>query len=159
MTHAPATDPRATEPRAPRPARSAFVHFTIIATRWHDNDAYGHVNNVVYYAFFDTAVNRFLVERGLLSVQGSEVIGLVAETGCRYFEPLAFPEPVEVGLAIEHLGEKSVRYALGVFRAGAEAAAAAGHFVHVHVDRASGRPVAIPAATRAVLEGIVRARG
>ena len=131
--------------------RDAFRHFRPIATRWMDNDVYGHVNNVVYYAFFDTAVNAYLVERGLLDPARSETIGLVVETGCTYFASVAFPEALEAGLAVTRLGGSSVRYAAGLFRAGGTEAVAQGHFVHVYVERATGRPVPIPEAIRAAL--------
>jgi acyl-CoA thioester hydrolase len=134
--------------------REAYRVWREIATRWADNDAYGHVNNVVYYGWFDTAVNAWLIERGLLDVAAGDPIGLVVETGCRYARPLAFPEPVEIGLAVEHVGRSSVRYRLGVFAKGSGEAAAEGHFVHVYVSRAARRPVPIPAAWREALEGI-----
>ncbi len=141
--------------RAPRLARGDFRAFRPVTTRWMDNDAYGHLNNVVYYSLFDTAVNAWLVERGLLEVTVSPVVGLVVETGCTYFESAAFPEPLEAGMAVERLGRSSVRYRVAIFRAGADRAAAQGHFVHVYVDRATGTPVAIPERTRAALESIV----
>lgn len=124
--------------------RSAYRLFRHIATRWSDNDAYGHVNNVVYYQWFDTAVNAYLIEQGALDVETSPVIGLVVETHCNYFASLAFPEPVELGLRVARLGESSVRYEIGVFAAGVETAAAQGHFIHVYVDRASRRPAPLP---------------
>src|SRR5829696_9991386 len=114
--------------------RAAYKAFREITTRWMDNDVYGHVNNVVYYSFFDTAVNHFLIDRGVLRIDASPVIGLVVETGCRYHRPLAFPDTVEVGVRVAHLGTSSVRYELGVFRAGDDLAAAEGDFVHVYVD-------------------------
>jgi acyl-CoA thioester hydrolase len=117
-----------------------------------DNDAYGHVNNVVYYSFFDTAVNRWLVEHGLLQIGDSPTIGLVVETGCRYMAPLAFPDRVTVGLRVAHLGTSSVRYELAVFRNDDNEASAVGHFVHVYVDRGTRRPTPIPKATRRALE-------
>lgn len=142
-------------PERPDPQmRDAFPHHSPITTRWADNDAFGHINNVQYYAFFDTAVTRWLVERGFLDIAGGEVACFVAETGCRYFRPLAFPEPVTVGLRLARLGTSSIRYELGVF--GAEGpAAAAGHFTHVTVSRATGRPVTIPAPLRAALASLV----
>jgi acyl-CoA thioester hydrolase len=142
--------------RRPPAARGEFAHFLALPTRWMDNDAYGHVNNVVYYSFFDTAVNRFLIDRGVLRIDASPVIGLVVETGCRYHRPLAFPETVEVGIRVAHLGTSSVRYELGVFREGEDTAAAEGHFVHVYVDRESRKPAPLPDALRAVLEEIRR---
>lgn len=116
-----------------------------------DNDAYGHVNNVVYYSFFDTAVNRWLIDQGLLAIAESDVIALVVETGCRYHAPIAFPDRVTVGLRVAHRGTSSVRYELGVFRNDDEAASATGHFVHVYVDRITRRPTPIPDATRRAL--------
>ena len=136
--------------------RSDYRRFLAIATRWMDNDPYGHVNNVVFYSWFDTAVNRMLIDEGLLDIAQSPVVSLVVETGCTYFESVAFPEIVECGLAVTRLGGSSITYALAVFRPGAELAAAQGHFVHVCVDRQSRRPVAIPAAMRAVLQQLTR---
>ncbi|MGO4523287.1 acyl-CoA thioesterase [Microvirga sp. 2MCAF35] len=141
--------------RPTRPDRSAFRLFRPIATRWMDNDAYGHVNNVHYYSYFDSAVNGWLVERGLLAIAESPVIGLVVESGCTYFESVAFPEALEAGIAVTHLGRSSVRYRIGIFRSGAEQAAAQGHFVHVYVDRATQRPVEIPPDTRALLSELL----
>lgn len=135
-------------------AREAFRHFRPIQTRWMDNDVYGHVNNVVYYAYFDTAVNAYLVERGLLDPARSEIVGLVVETSCAYFASVAFPEALEAGLAVTRLGGSSVRYAVGLFRAGGAEAVAQGHFVHVYVQRATGRPVPIPGPVRAALEAL-----
>lgn len=135
----------------PQP-RSAFRHFAPIVTRWMDNDVYGHVNNVVYYSFFDTAVNRYLIERGALDLHAREgVIGLVVETQCHYFEPLAFPQTVEAGLRVAHRGRSSVRYEIGLFAQGADECAARGHFVHVYVDRTTRRPVPLPEALQAAL--------
>ena len=138
--------------------RDAMQRIETITTRWSDNDAYGHVNNVVYYAWFDTVVNRWLVENGVLDIARSDVVGLVVETGCRYFRPLAYPAPVEVGFRIAHLGRTSIRYELGVFGEEPQAAAQ-GHFVHVYVDRVSQKPIAIPDATRAVLERLKTPQG
>jgi acyl-CoA thioester hydrolase len=138
--------------------RAAYRHFRALPTRWKDNDVYGHVNNVVYYSFFDTVVNGFLVEHGLLDIERSPVIGLVVETGCRYFRPIAFPDAVDGGLRVAHLGRRSVRYEIGLFPAGEETAAAQGHFVHVYVDRATRRATDMPSATRAALE-LLRAPG
>jgi acyl-CoA thioester hydrolase len=134
--------------------REAYRVWRQIGTRWADNDAYGHVNNTVYYQWFDTAVNAWLIEAGLLDVAAGDPIGLVVETGCRYARPLAYPEPVEVGLAVEQLGRSSVRYRIGAFGRGAEEAAAEGFFVHVYVGRESRRPVELPEAWRARLVGI-----
>jgi acyl-CoA thioester hydrolase len=140
--------------RQPRLARSDFRVFRAIPTRWHDNDAYGHVNNVVYYAWFDTAVNAWLIENDFLDLAGGETIGLVVETTCTYFESVAFPEIVEAGIAVERLGSSSVTYRIGIFRQGGELAAAQGRFTHVHVARASQKPVPIPAPLRAALTAI-----
>lgn len=134
--------------------REAFAVFRPITTRWMDNDAYGHVNNVVYYSYFDTVVNGWLVENGHLVIGESPVIGLVVETGCTYFESVAFPDALEAGLRVEKLGRSSIRYGIGIFRAGAPFAAAQGHFVHVMIDRASGRPTEIPGALRTALTAL-----
>ena len=133
--------------------RSHYRVFRTLGTRWMDNDAYGHVNNVVYYSFFDTAVNAHLIEAGALDIERSDVIGLVVETRCNYHAPLAFPQTVEAGLRVARLGHRSVRYEVGLFGAGQPLSAAAGHFVHVYVDRATRRPVAaLPPALRAALQ-------
>lgn len=136
----------------PRPQpRDSYRHFSDIGTRWMDNDAYGHVNNVVYYSFFDTAVNRYLIEQGALDVERGAVIGLVVETHCNFFAPLSFPQPVQAGLRVAHVGGSSVRYEIGLFEAGSPETAAAGHFVHVYVDRGTRRPTALPAALLSAL--------
>ncbi|HKT20303.1 MAG TPA: thioesterase family protein [Stellaceae bacterium] len=140
------------EERVPPPRRTDYRHFLSIPTRWMDNDVYGHVNNVVYYSYFDTVVNQYLVEAGGLDIHKGPVIGLVVETMCRYFRPLAFPDRVEAGLRVERLGRSSVRYAVGIFRNSEDEAAAAGYFVHVYVDRDSRRPAALPAPMRAALQ-------
>lgn len=136
--------------------RSAYKAFRNIGTRWSDNDIYGHVNNVVYYSWFDTAVNGLLIERGalqLLDPQASGVIGLVVETQCNYFAPLAFPEPVVAGIRVAQVGSSSVRYEVALFAADQDQACAAkGHFIHVYVDRATRRPAALPPELLAVLE-------
>lgn len=141
---------------APEP-RSAYRVFRAIGTRWMDNDVYGHVNNVVYYSWFDTAVNAYLIEQGALDIERSATIGLVVETQCNYFAPLAFPQTVEAGLRVARLGGSSVRYEVGLFAQGAPHTAAAGHFVHVYVDRATRRPVPLPAPLRAALQPLLRA--
>jgi acyl-CoA thioester hydrolase len=129
----------------PQPqARAAYAHFSPITTRWMDNDIYGHVNNVTYYSYFDTAVNRYLIEAGVLDIHGGAVIGLVIETHCNYFAPLAFPKNVEAGIRVAHIGKSSVRYEIGLFEAGEALSAASGHFVHVYVDRHTRRPVSLP---------------
>jgi acyl-CoA thioester hydrolase len=135
---------------APEP-RSAFRALRPIATRWSDNDVYGHVNNVVYCSWFDSAVNAYLIEQGVLDIHSGEVIGLVVETHCNYFSPLAFPQIIEAGIRVAHLGNSSVRYEIGIFGEG-DATAAKGHFLHVYVDKKSRQPVALPAALRSVLE-------
>ena len=134
-------------------ARDDYPHTRILTTRWMDSDPYGHMNNVVHYALFDTVVNAWLIERGALDIQRSPVIGLVVETGCHYFAPLTYPEPVTAALRVAHVGRSSVRYEVALFGAASETAAAQGHFVHVYVDRESRRPVAeLPAALRLALE-------
>ncbi len=140
--------------RLPRLTRGDFRIFRAIPTRWHDNDAYGHVNNVVYYGWFDTAVNAWLIENGFLDLAGSEIVGLVVETACTYFESVAFPETVEAGIAVERLGTSSVTYRIGIFRQGGEQAAAQGRFTHVYVERATQKPVPIPAPLRVALAAI-----
>lgn len=140
--------------REPLRGREAYRVWREIGTRWSDNDSYGHVNNTVYYQWFDTAVNAWLIEAGLLDVGAGDPIGLVVETGCRFARPLSYPEPVEVGLAVERLGGSSVRYRLGVFGRGEQDAAAEGHFVHVYVERGSRRPAPLPPAWRERLEAI-----
>ncbi len=140
--------------RQPRLTRSDFRVFRAIPTRWHDNDVFGHVNNVVYYGWFDTAVNAWLVENGFLDLAGSGTVGLVAETSCTYFESVAFPETVEAGIAVERLGNSSVTYRIGIFRQGGGQAAAQGRFTHVYVQRAGQKPVPIPAPLRAALSAI-----
>ncbi len=139
--------------------RAAYKLFRSITTRWMDNDVYGHVNNVVYYSYFDTVVNQYLIEAGALDIKNSPVIGLVVETQCRYFAPIAFPDRVDGGLRVAHLGRSSVRYEIGLFRADDPVAAAQGHFVHVYVDRATSKPTALPDALRRVLEPLVRPAG
>lgn len=134
--------------------RAAYPHFLAVPTRWMDNDVYGHVNNVVYYSYFDTVVNRYLIDRGVLDIARSEVIGLVVNTQCSYFASITFPQEVAGGLRVVHIGKSSVRYQIGLFVEGSENPAAVGDFTHVYVDRASGRPVALPPALRAVLEEI-----
>ena len=134
--------------------RSEFKVWRRLTTRWADNDAYGHVNNTVFYQWFDSAVNAWLVDRGMLDIAQGDRIGLVVETRCTYLGPLEFPQDVEVGLAVAQLGTSSIRYRIGVFAAGEESPAAQGEFVHVVVDRASRRPVSIPTEWRMELEAI-----
>mgnify|MGYP000860871255 FL=1 len=134
--------------------RADFPHFLTITTRWADVDVYGHVNNVVYYSYFDTVVNERLMRRGVLDPQTSPVIGLVVETRCTYFKSLNCPEPVEAGLRVARLGGSSVRYDIALFQ-GEGPAAAQGHFVHVYVDRTTQRPVPIPDDVRATLQELI----
>ena len=136
-------------------ARSAYKVFRSITTRWMDNDAYGHVNNVVYYSWFDTAVNAYLIEQGVLDVEHGQTIGLVIETRCNYFAPLAFPQTVEAGIRVAQLGSSSVRYEVGLFAQGQALSAARGHFVHVYVNRETRRPTALPANLKTVLETLL----
>jgi acyl-CoA thioester hydrolase len=140
--------------RAEAKKRSDYPHFHTITTRWMDNDVYGHVNNVVYYSWFDTVVNQFLVANNVLDIEHSPVIGLVIETQCNYFASVAFPETVTAGLRVTKLGNSSVRYEVGIFRGEEESASAQGHFVHVYVDRASRKPSSIPEKMRALLQSI-----
>jgi acyl-CoA thioester hydrolase len=141
----------------PRKARADFAHFLEIVTRWSDNDIYGHVNNATYYSYFDTLVNRMLIERNLLDPAKSAAIGVVVETGCRFFASLSFPDVIDAGLRVASIGNSSVRYEIALFRKGAKDATATGHFVHVYVDRATRRPVPVPAEVRAALQPLVRA--
>lgn len=133
------------------PARAGFPAFRVLGTRWMDNDAYGHLNNVVHYSLFDTAVNGWLIEAGVLDIHAGGVIGLVVHTECHYFESLAFPQAVHAGLRVAHMGTSSVRYELGLFAGDAPRAAAFGRFTHVYVDRATRRSVALPAPLRSAL--------
>jgi len=135
--------------------RDAYRVFRPITTRWMDNDVYGHVNNVVYYSWFDTAVNAYLIEQGVLDIHQGDTIGLVIETQCNYFASLAFPQTIEAGIRVAKLGNSSVRYEVGLFAQGEPLCAAKGHFVHVYVDRQSRRPVQLPAALRTVLETLI----
>ena len=137
--------------------RSDYLHFVDLTTRWADNDIYGHVNNVMYYSYFDTTANTYLIEHGGLDIHDGRVIGLVVDSGCSYFAPLAFPDRLQGGLRIAQIGSSSVRYEIAIFKAGEDSAAAQGHFVHVFVDRDNRKPVAIPDAMRTALSQIVRA--
>src|SRR5262245_4341671 len=136
--------------------RADYPHFLTIPTRWMDNDIYGHVNNVTYYSYFDTVINRYLIDAGGLDIQHGPIIGIAVETQCRYHRPFAYPEPVEAGLRVAHLGSSSCRYEVGLFGAGEGDARAEGYFVHVFVRRAANAPVPIPHAIRAALEKIRR---
>ncbi|HEY0837276.1 MAG TPA: thioesterase family protein [Azospirillum sp.] len=135
--------------------RADYRHFLAIPTRWMDNDAYGHVNNVVYYSYFDTVVNKYLIDAGALVIESSPVIGLVVETGCSYFAPVTFPDRVDAGLRVARLGNSSVRYEVGLFCNDDPTPAACGHFVHVYVDRETRRPVSLPEPLRAALTPLV----
>ena len=137
--------------------RERFAHFETLSTRWMDNDVYGHLNNVVHYSLFDTAVNRYLIQRGALDIHGGAVIGLVVHTQCHYFESLAFPQTVHAGLRVAQLGRSSVRYELGLFAGDATLSAALGQFTHVYVDRQTRRPVALPPALLAALQPLTAA--
>jgi acyl-CoA thioester hydrolase len=134
------------------PGRDEFRAWRTITTRWADNDVYGHVNNVVYYEYFDTAVNGFLIEASGADIRTLPAIGIVAETSCRFLKPLSFPERIEVGLTLERLGRSSIVYRIGIFREGDRDAAAVGRFVHVYVDAASRRPVPVPDLIRSAIE-------
>jgi acyl-CoA thioester hydrolase len=136
-------------------ARDAYRAFRPITTRWMDNDVYGHVNNVVYYSWFDTAVNAYLIEQGVLDIHQGQTIGLVIETQCNYFASLAFPQTIEAGIRVAKLGTSSVRYEVGLFAQGEPLCAAKGHFVHVYVDRETRRPIELPNALRNVLENLL----
>ena len=140
-------------PARPQPEpRAGYRAFRTITTRWMDNDQYGHVNNVIYYSWFDTAVNAHLIEQGALDTAAGTTIGLVVETQCHYVAPLSFPQTIDAGIRVAHMGSSSVRYEVGLFAAGAPQTAAKGHFIHVYVDRATQRPVPLPAALKTVLE-------
>ena len=148
------TEPQAAPKPQPEP-RSAYRAFRTIGTRWMDNDAYGHVNNVVYYSWFDTVVNAHLIENGALDIHKGSVIGLVIETQCNYFAPVEFPQNVEAGLRVAHIGRSSVRYEVGLFAEGAAATCAKGHFVHVYVDRETRRPAPLPDPLKSILERLL----
>ncbi len=134
--------------------RDDYAWFRTVTTRWMDNDVYGHVNNAHYYSYFDTSINAFLIARGGLDIRGGAVVGYVVSSACSYYEPAAYPEDLEVGLRADRVGNSSVHYGVGLFRAGDRRALAAGTMVHVFVDRASSRPVRIPDAIRRALEAI-----
>jgi len=135
--------------------RSAYPYHMNIQTRWNDNDMYGHVNNAVYYTWFDTLVNNFLIENGLLDPAASKQIGLVVDTGCQYFAPLSYPETITAGLRVAKIGTSSVRYEIGLFQEGEDKPAAQGHFVHVYVDAKSRKPKPISEEMRVCLEAII----
>ena len=135
--------------------RASYRHFARLDTRWNDNDVYGHVNNVVYYSYFDTLVNQYLMDEGVLDVERGAVIGLVVETHCNYFSPITFPDTVHAGLRVARVGSSSVRYEIGLFRNDEALASAQGHFVHVYVDRFSRRPTTLPDDLRAALNAVL----
>ncbi|MFP5429831.1 MAG: acyl-CoA thioesterase [Gammaproteobacteria bacterium] len=139
-----------------RARRDAFPHFMPLATRWMDNDVYGHVNNVQYYSYFDTAVNHYLITAGWLDIYQGQVVGLVVETKCTFHASVAFPDELDIGLRVERLGNSSVRYGIGIFRKGEGEAAAEGYFVHVYVNRNDNTPVRVPDSLRAVLEPLLQ---
>jgi len=142
-------------PDAPPERRERYAHFRRIPTRWLDVDVYGHVNNVVYYAYFDTVINGYLVDAGVLDPHGGEIVGFARETMCRFHRPIAFPQAIDAGLRVGHVGRTSVRYEIGLFIEGEDEPAADGHFVHVFVDRVARRPAPLPDDLRAVLQRLV----
>jgi acyl-CoA thioester hydrolase len=142
-------------PPAERPVLTEYLSHTPLTTRWSDNDLYGHINNVAYYSYFDSAVNLYLIEAGGLDIAHGAVIGLVVESHCQYHAPLAYPTPIVAGLRVDRLGNRAVTYGLGIFAEGDDLAAAHGHVVHVFVDRASRKPVAIPPPLRDALARLV----
>jgi len=139
----------------PQILRSEYAHFLALPTRWMDNDIYGHVNNAFYYAFFDTAINEYLIAEGGLDIKAGAVVAFLAESQCQYLKPLAFPGVIEVGLRVGKLGNSSVRYELAIYKQGEPFAAATGYFVQVFVDRKSQRPVSMPTRIRTALEQLV----
>ncbi|MGH9875368.1 MAG: acyl-CoA thioesterase [Pyrinomonadaceae bacterium] len=142
-------------PEKPQISRAEYAHFLPLPTRWMDNDIYGHVNNALYYAFFDTAINEYLIAEGSLDITAGSVVAFAAESQCQYLRPLAFPGTIEIGLRVGKLGNSSVRYELAIFKQGETSAAAAGYFVHVFVNRETQKPVPIPATIRAALERLI----
>ena len=145
-------------PHARAGLRAGYCHFLAIPTRWMDNDAYGHINNVTYYSYFDTVVNEHLIRVGGLDIANDPVVGYVVESTCRFRKPLTFPDTIDAGLRIVKLGTSSVSYEIGLFRRGDDEPAATGHFVHVWVDRNTQRPASIPPRIRAALESLVSER-
>jgi len=140
--------------KSERPSRSAYHFFAPITTRWSDNDIYGHVNNVVYYSYFDSVANLYLIEVAGLKIHTDTIVGFVVASGCNYHAPVAYPDKLEGGLRVNKLSGSSVEYGVAIFRAGEDAATADGFFTHVFVDRAAGKPVRIPESIRAALEKI-----
>ncbi len=137
------------------PTRDDYKVFYPITTRWSDNDIYGHVNNVTYYSYFDTAANRYLIEEGGLDISDGSIVGYVVNSGCEYHAPITYPEAIEAGVRVDRLGNSSVQYGIAIFREGEDRAAAHGHFVHVFVDREADRSVAIPVGLRTALERLL----
>ena len=137
------------------PTRAGYKVFYPITTRWSDNDIYGHVNNVTYYSYFDTAANRYLIEEGGLDISDGTIVGYVVNSGCEYHAPITYPESVQAGVRVDRLGNSSVQYGIAIFKEGEETAAAHGHFVHVFVERARNQSVAIPPNLRAALEDLL----
>ena len=137
------------------PTRDEYKVFYPITPRWSDNDIYGHVNNVTYYSYFDTAANRYLIEEGGLDISDGSIVGYVVNSGCEYHAPITYPETIEAGVRVDRLGNSSVQYGIAIFREGEDRAAAHGHFVHVFVDREADRSVAIPVGLRAALERLL----
>ncbi|MFT3802917.1 MAG: thioesterase family protein [Burkholderiaceae bacterium] len=148
-------DEQSGEAGGARRGRTTYPVLSEVTTRWSDNDIYGHVNNVVYYSYFDTVVNRYLIEQGALDIHGGEVIGLVVQSRCDYFAPLAFPDPVVAGISVARLGNSSVHYRIALFGSDGDEPAAEGRFVHVYVDRHTRRPVALPQRLRQALIPLV----
>lgn len=139
----------------PQPeSRKRFKHFSTVPTRWMDNDVYGHVNNVNYYSYFDTAVNKHLIDEGALDIEKSTIIGLVVETQCNYFASIAFPDTIEAGIRVTKIGNSSVRYEIGLFKEGEEQCAAKGHFIHVYVERESNKPASLPTRLKEVVSNL-----
>ena len=141
-------------PKAEAPSRKDYSWFTAITTRWSDNDIYGHVNNVIYYSYFDSVANRYLIDEGGLNIHDGDTVGLVVNSGCDYYTPVAYPEALQGALRVDRLGNSSVQYGIGIFREGVDLACANGTFTHVFVDRASSRPVPIPPKMREALVAI-----
>jgi acyl-CoA thioester hydrolase len=146
---------RSTVPPTDKPARSDYPVYYPLTTRWSDNDIYGHVNNVVFYSYFDTVANRYLIEEGGMDISDGTIVGYVVNSGCQYLSPITYPEPIEAGLRVEKLGNSSVQYGIAIFREGEPEPAAFGHFVHVFVERAANKSVPIPAPLRTALERIL----
>jgi acyl-CoA thioester hydrolase len=145
-------------PDQPKHLRGDYRYFHSITTRWHDNDIYGHVNNVTYYSYFDSAMNTYLIQEGALDIHDGNVVGFVVSSSCDYFAPIAFPEAIEVGLRVGKLGKSSVQYELAIFKQGEQEARAAGRVVHVFVERTSNQSTPIPAPLRAALEALLAER-